>query len=91
MKYKKIDASKDNCILLYKEHKDETKCLKYGKLMFIEVINEDGEKLMINAAHKQLCYMPLTPQMKQLFLSKKIAKHMRWHKKCVRENDQVMV
>jgi hypothetical protein len=29
--------------------------------------------------------------MKWLFLSKKTAKHMRWHKECVRENDQVMV
>jgi hypothetical protein len=35
--------------------------------------------------------MPLTPWMKQLFLSKKAARHMRWHKKGVRENDQVMV
>jgi hypothetical protein len=26
-----------------------------------------------------------------LFLSKKTARHMRWHKECVRENDQVMV
>jgi hypothetical protein len=29
--------------------------------------------------------------MKRLFLSKKTAKHMRWHKKGVRKNDQVMV
>jgi hypothetical protein len=45
----------------------------------------------MKVAHKQLCYMPLTPQMKQLFLSKKTARHMRWHKEGVRENDQVMV
>jgi hypothetical protein len=35
--------------------------------------------------------MPLTPRMKQLFISKKTARHMRWHKEGVRENDQVMV
>jgi hypothetical protein len=29
--------------------------------------------------------------MKQLFLSKKTARHMQWHKEAVRENDQVMV
>jgi hypothetical protein len=29
--------------------------------------------------------------MKRLFLSKKTARHMRWHKEGVRENDQVMV
>jgi hypothetical protein len=35
--------------------------------------------------------MPLTPQMKRLFISKKTARHMRWHNEGVRENDQVMV
>jgi hypothetical protein len=29
--------------------------------------------------------------MKQLFISKKTARHMRWHKEGVHENDQVMV
>jgi hypothetical protein len=42
-------------------------------------------------AHKQLCYMSLTPQMKWLFISKKTARHMRWHKEGVHENDHVMV
>jgi hypothetical protein len=35
--------------------------------------------------------MPLMPQMKWFFLSKKTARHMRWHKEDVCENDQVMV
>jgi hypothetical protein len=35
--------------------------------------------------------MPLTPWMKQLFISKKTARHMGWHKEGVREKDQVMV
>jgi hypothetical protein len=47
--------------------------------------------VMTKISHKQLHYMPLTPRMKQLFLSKKTARHMRWHKEGVRENDQVMV
>jgi hypothetical protein len=46
---------------------------------------------MTKTAHKQLRYMPLMPQMKRLFISKKTARHMRWHKKGVCENDQVMV
>jgi hypothetical protein len=58
MEYEKVDACKDNCMLFYKEHKDETKCLKCGKLRFVEVINEDGEKVMMNVAHKQLRCMP---------------------------------
>jgi hypothetical protein len=91
MEYVKIDACKDNYMLFYKEHKDEAKCLKCGKLRFDEVINEDGEKVTMKVAHKQLRYMSLTPWMKQLFLSKKTARHMRWHKEGVREKDQVMV
>jgi hypothetical protein len=46
---------------------------------------------MTKTAHKQLHYMPLMPRMKWLFISKKTARHMRWHKEGVRENDQVMV
>jgi hypothetical protein len=45
----------------------------------------------MKVAHKKLCYMPLTPRVKQLFLSKKTTRHMRWHKEGVRENDQVML
>jgi hypothetical protein len=91
MKYEKIDACKDNCMLFYKRHKDEMKCLKCGKSRFVEVINEDSEKVTMKVAHKQLRYMPLTPRMKWLFISKKTTRHMRWHKEGVHENDQVMV
>jgi hypothetical protein len=91
MEYEKIDVCKDNCMLFYKEHKNETKCLKCGKLRFVEVINEDGEKVTMKVAHKQLHYMPLMPRTKWLFLSKKTARHMMWHKEDVRENNQVMV
>jgi hypothetical protein len=91
MEYEKIDACKDNCMFFYKQHKDETKCLKSGKSRFLEVTNKDGEKVTMKVAHKQLRYMPLTLRMKRLFLSKKTARHMRWHMEGVRENDQVMV
>jgi hypothetical protein len=84
MEYDEIDVCKDICMLFYKDHKDETKCLKCGKSMFVEVVNEDGEKVMMKVAHKQLRYLPLTPRMKWLFISKKTTRHMRWHKVCVR-------
>jgi hypothetical protein len=91
MEYEKIDLCKDNYMLFYKGHKDETKCLKYDKSRFVEVVNENSEKATTKVAHKQLRYMPLTPWIKWLFLSKKTARHLRWHKEGVRENDQVMV
>jgi hypothetical protein len=65
--------------------------LKCGKSRFIDVVDEDGEKVMMKTTHKQLCYMPLMPRMKWMFISKKTTRHMRWHKEGVRENDQVMV
>jgi hypothetical protein len=91
MEYKKIDVCKDNCMIFYREHKNEAKCLKCGKPRFVEVVNEDGEKVTTKTAHKQLRYMPLTPRMKWLFISKKTARHVRWHKEGVCENDPVMV
>jgi hypothetical protein len=39
MDYKKIDVCQDNCMLFWKEHINEMKCLKCGKSRFIEVIN----------------------------------------------------
>jgi hypothetical protein len=91
MEYEKIDACKDNCMLFYKDHKNETKCFKCGKSRFVEVVNKDGEKVTTKVAHKQLRYMPLMPQMKWLFLSNKTARHMRWHMEGVCESNQVMV
>jgi hypothetical protein len=54
MLFEKIDVCKDNCMIFYKEHNNETKCLKCCKSRFIEVINEDGEKVTTEVAHKHL-------------------------------------
>jgi hypothetical protein len=35
-------------------------------------------------------YFPITPRLKWLFISKRTVRHMRWHKKGIRENDRVM-
>jgi hypothetical protein len=41
--------------------------------------------------HKQLRYMPLGSRVKHLFLSRDIARHMRWHKEHEREDIDVMM
>jgi hypothetical protein len=64
MDYEKIDVSQDNCMLFCKEHVNEKKCLKCGKSRFIEVINADGEEVVMEIAYKQLRYMLLTPRLK---------------------------
>jgi hypothetical protein len=77
MKYEKIDVWPDNCMVFLKEHAKEKKCLKYGKSMFIEVVNEDDDKVMIEVTHKQLHYFPITPRLKLLLISERTAIHIR--------------
>jgi hypothetical protein len=78
-------------MLFWKEHKEENKCLKCGKPRYIEVINDDGEMVTTDVAHKQVRYMPIAPQLKQMFLSERTVIHMQWHKDGQRENKEVMV
>jgi hypothetical protein len=77
-------------MLFMNEHAGEKKCLECGQSRFVEVVNDEGDKVMTNVAHKKLRYLPLTHQVKQLFLSKKPAMHMGWHKEGVSENDELM-
>jgi predicted cobalt transporter CbtA len=69
---------------------NENKCIVCGEPRFVEVENDDGLTVTTEVACKQLCYMPLIPQLKCLFISKNTAIHMRWHKEGVRENPDVM-
>jgi hypothetical protein len=80
MDYEMINICQNSCMLFGKEHKEENKCLKCGKLRYIDVINDDGEMVTTEIAHKQLRYMPITPQLKQMFHLKRTAIYMRWHK-----------
>jgi ferredoxin-like protein FixX len=90
LKYEKIDVCPDNCMLLWKEHSNEKKCLECGQSRFIKVVTEDGEKVMTEIAQKQFRYFPITPRLKWLFISKRTMRHMRWHKQGIHENDGVM-
>jgi hypothetical protein len=38
----------------------------------MEVVNDEGDKVMTDVAYKQLRSLPLTPRVKWLFLSKKL-------------------
>jgi hypothetical protein len=91
MDYDKIDVCRNSCMLFWKDHKEENKCLKCGKPRYIKIINDDSETVTTEVAHKQLCYMPITPRLKWMFLSKRTAIHMWWHEDGERENKEVMV
>jgi hypothetical protein len=87
MNYEKIDACEKNCMLFWKEHKDDTECMHCGRFRYIKVINEDGVSVTTKVAVKQLCYIPITPRLKRLFLSEETVKQMRWHKKGKRDSE----
>jgi hypothetical protein len=59
----------------------------------VKVENGDGASVTTKVAVKQLRYMPITPRLKRLYLSKETAKQMRWHKegKCDSEDPNIML
>jgi hypothetical protein len=74
MNYEKINVCKRNCMLFWKEYKDDTKCMHCGMSIYMKVINEDGASITTKVAMKQLRYMPITPRLKRLYLFKETAK-----------------
>jgi hypothetical protein len=54
-------------------------------------VAQDGENVMTEIAHKKLRYFHITPRLKWLFISKRTARHMRWHKEGIHKNDRFMV
>jgi hypothetical protein len=87
LKYEKIDVCPNNCMLFCKEHANEKKRLECGQSRFIKVVTQEGKKMMTEVAQKWLHYFSITPRLQWLFISKRTARHMRWHKECICEND----
>jgi hypothetical protein len=55
----------------------------------VKVINEDGASGTTKVAVKQLCYIPIMPRLKRLFLCEEIAQQMRWHNEGIRASEDV--
>jgi hypothetical protein len=62
--YEKTDVCRNRCMQFWKEHKDGKQCSKCGKPRYVEDVNDDGETMTTEVAHKQVRYMPITPQLK---------------------------
>jgi hypothetical protein len=61
-------------MLFCKEHKDDTECMHCDRSRYVKVVNEDGASVTTKVAVKQLRYMPITPRLKQLYISKETMK-----------------
>jgi hypothetical protein len=57
-----------------------------GRSRYVKVVNEHGASITTKVAVKQLCYMPITPSLKRLYLSEETIKQMRWHKEGKRDS-----
>ncbi|XP_047309914.1 uncharacterized protein LOC124913370 [Impatiens glandulifera] len=90
LKYEKIDACPNNCMLFWKEHKDTKveNCLKCGTSRWknneasnlTESSKSSGVKKKKVAA-KILRHFPLIPRLQRLFVSSKTSNLMVWHDK----------
>ena len=90
LKYEKIDACPNNCMLFWKEHKDTKveNCLQCGASRWknneanirTESTNSyRGKKKKVAA--KVLRHFPLIPRLQRLFFSSKTSNLMVWHDK----------
>ncbi|CAN1125381.1 hypothetical protein LINPERPRIM_LOCUS31644 [Linum perenne] len=81
--YEKIDACENNCMLFWKNNKDEITCLECGLSRYTD--NEHGDQLASGnkkkkkISRKVLRWFPLKPRLQRLFICSKIASYMRWH------------
>jgi hypothetical protein len=90
MNYEKINVCKKSYMLFWKEHKDDTKYMHYGRSRYVKVVKKDGASVTTKVVMKQLRYMPVTPRLKRLYLSEERAKPMvrlGWHKEEKRDSE----
>jgi hypothetical protein len=57
-----------------------------GRSRYVKVINEDEASVTTKVAVKQLCHIPITPRLKQLFLCKETMQQMRCHKEGIHDS-----
>jgi hypothetical protein len=87
--YEKIDACEKNCMLFWKEHKDEIEYMHCDRSRYVKVINEDEASITTKVVVKKLFYISITPRHKRWFLCEETVQQMRWHKEGIRDSEDV--
>nr|GEV62600.1 hypothetical protein [Tanacetum cinerariifolium] len=76
--YQKIDVCPNDCMIYYnEENKDNDKCQVCSHLWY-KPIEQDSLKMQ-GIPYKYMHYLPLTPRLQRLYMSKDTAQHMTWH------------
>ena len=83
--YIKIDACLNDCILYREEYENVQQCPVCGLSRWKSNQNHDNNHAPTNkkckkVPHKVLRYFPIAPRLQRLYMSRKTAKDMRWHK-----------
>ncbi|GLT98389.1 hypothetical protein SLE2022_158960 [Rubroshorea leprosula] len=87
--YKKIDICVNDCFLYYDEQsKNLTACPVCGESRY-EARNMSAIRQK-DVPRKSLWYLPITPRLQRLYMSRKTAEHMTWHLKCRDDADEVI-
>jgi hypothetical protein len=76
-------------MLFWKEYKDNTECMHYGRSRYVKVINKNGACVTTKVAVKQLRYIYITTRLKRLFLCEETMQQMRCHKEGIRDSEDV--
>ncbi|XP_024200193.1 uncharacterized protein LOC112203452 [Rosa chinensis] len=76
LKYEKIDACPNDCMLFWKDRANLKVCSQCGTSRYIQ---KESEKSSTPVSAKVLRYFPLTPRLQRLYMSKHTALDMRWH------------
>ena len=77
MKYEKIHACLNDCILYKGEYKNMETCPTCNESRWKAVGNMNGKKRPILA--KVLWYFPLIPRFQRMYDTKQIVKDLTWH------------
>ena len=74
MSYEHIDACINDCALFWKENKNLDKCPVCGEPWYKDT-RAQGKKI----TYKVLCYFPLTPRLRRLYMLGQRTKDIRWY------------
>jgi len=89
MDHEKIDVCPNFCMLYYKgANKKKTQCDVCGEPRYKPTGPNKNAKPV---PQKVLRYLPITPRLQRMYMTKSSAKNMRWHKEGVRHKAPLMV
>jgi hypothetical protein len=73
LRYEKISACRNNCMLFWKDNKDLYSCVKYGQYKWKDEIHLDEDDQPISSSKKRLVkvlrWFPIIPRLQGLFMS----------------------